>query len=449
MNGKKQFRSLLFHIISRKATAALAIAVVSALTVALAPSAQGQMPATGVGWTEQVLHNFGGSADGVYPYAGLVFDAAGNLYGTTWQGGDLSGNCSPSGCGTVFELTSAAGGGWTETLIQSFNGTDGHSLYSGGSLTFDATGDLYDTTQIGGAFGYGTVFELTPGAGGWNEEVLHSFLPGNSGNDGFGPNPGVVFDAAGNLYGTTAGGGTYNGGTVFELTPRSGGGWTEQVLFSFNGRDEYLPYNLIIDAAGNLYGTSNAGGAYNKGTVFELSPAAGGSWTLKVLYSFSGSPDAAYPAAGLAFDASGNLYGTTYYGGTYDYYGTVFELTPTGGSGWTERVLFSFNGTDGGSPWSSVIVDAAGNVYGTAVGGGAYNNGVVFELTPTAGGNWTYQVLFSFNGTDGGAPYASLILDAAGNLYSTTLVGGTYNYGTVFELSPPHPCATCSHAVLP
>ena len=271
---------------------------------------------------EKVLHSFSGGADGTYPYGGLIFDAAGNLYGTTTSGGT-------SNTGTVFELTPAAGGTWTEKVLHSFSGgTDGIHPYAG--LIFDAAGNLYGTTDLGGAYGYGTVFELTPAAGGtWTEKVLHNF--NNGGTDGTRPYARLTFDAAGNLYGTTYGGGAYNSyGTVFELTPAAGGTWTEKVLHSFgSGTDGLIPYGgLIFDAAGNLYGTTAYGGTNDLGTVFELTPKAGGGWTEKVLYSFGDGTDGVSPLAGLIFDAAGNLYGTTQHGGTYNY-GTVFEIAPS------------------------------------------------------------------------------------------------------------------------
>jgi uncharacterized repeat protein (TIGR03803 family) len=402
---------------------------------------------------ERVLLNFNGQ-DGRLPQAGLIFDAAGNLYGTT-EGGGTGSNCGAFGCGTVFELTPAAGGGWTETVLYSFGGSpDGADPLAG--LIFDAAGNLYGTTGAGGTYDYGTVFELTPAAGGgWTETVLHNF--NYNVTDGYYPYAGLILDAAGNLYGTTSQGGTYGygWGTVFELTPAAGGGWTEKVLHSFpdyNGTDGTSPYaGLIFDAAGNLYGTTSQGGTYIfRGTVFELTPAAGGGWTETVLHSFGNGADADSPQAGLIFDAAGNLYGTTVEGGTGSNCifgcGTVFELTPAAGGGWTEKVLYSFNanGTDGYYPYAGLIFDAAGNLYGTTRYGGTssgcapYGCGTVFELTPAAGGTWTETVLHNFgNGTDGATPLAGLIFDAAGNLYGTTSSGGTYGYGTVFELQVP------------
>src|SRR5271167_2135923 len=351
---------------------------------------------------------------------------------------------------------------WSDKVLHNFNdnGTDGYYPYA--SLIFDAAGNLYGTTSFGGAYGYGTVFELTPTAGGgWTETVLHSF---GNGTDGAEPYASLIFDAAGNLYGTTQYGGIYHVGTAFELTPTAGGGWTATVLYNFgsrsgSGTDGYWPSSLILDAAGNLYGTTQSGGTHGVGMVFELTPTADGGWTEQVLHNFGSSgTDGAFTQAGLIFDAAGNLYGTTFEGGSY-ILGTVFELTPTAGGGWTETVLHSFgNGTDGAYPYASLIFDAVGNLYGTTQHGGTYNFcsggcGTVFELTPTAGGDWTEQMLLNFNGTDGANPDVGLIFDAAGNLYGTTQSGGTYHNcnggfycGTVFELMPIYPCIRCSHS---
>jgi uncharacterized repeat protein (TIGR03803 family) len=314
--------------------------------------------------------------------------------------------------------------------------------YPEAGLILDAAGNLYGTTQWGGTSTVGAVFELTPAAGGtWTEKVLHSFL--NDGTDGVNPVAGLIFDGAGNLYGTTYQGGTYGDGTVFELTPAAGGTWTEQVLHNFNydSTDGAGPHaGLIFDAAGNLYGTAASGGTYSYGTAFELTPAAGGTWTEKVLWNFGSGADGSYPQGGLIFDAAGNLYGTTTSGGAHGP-GTVFELMPAGGGTWSERVVHSFgNGADGSGPYAGLIFDAAGNLYGTTHQGGTYGypGGTVFELTPAAGGTWTEKGLYNFgSGTDGAAPLAGLIFDAVGNLYGTTAAGGTSSVGTVFEFTPP------------
>jgi len=385
---------------------------------------------------ESVLHSFNNNgADGVNPYAGLIFDVAGNLYGTTVEGGIHN-------LGTVFELTPTQGGGWTETVLHSFGrGTDGAGPY--GSLIFDGAGNLYGTTQLGGIHNGGTVFELTPmQGGGWTETVLHSF--NDNGADGAYPLASLIFDAAGNLYGTTQQGGIHSCkgktcGTVFEMTPREGGGWSESVLHSFgNGTDGVNPQgSLISDASGNLYGTTYQGGIHSQGTVFEMTPRDGGGWTETVLHSFGRGTDGVSPNATLIFDTTGNLYSTTIAGGIHNG-GTVFELSPQDGGGWTETVLHSFgNGTDGANPQAGLVIDATGNLYGTAITGGIHSDGAVFELSPQPGGGWAETVLHSFgNGADGINPYAGLIVDAAGNLYGTTVAGGIHADGTVFEIAP-------------
>ncbi len=367
----------------------------------------------------------------LYSFAGSPGDGA-SPHGVVMDAaGNLYGTASAGGTGhgTVFELTPGADGSWTEKVLHTFSDSPDGSDPS--CPIIDAAGNLYGTTWQGGANGGGTVFELTPGAGGsWTEKVLHSF--GNH-MDGSFPGCGLVFDAAGNLYGTTYSGGQNGMGTVFELTPDGSGGWTEQVLHHFTNADGAFPYSgLIFDGAGNLYGTTSGGGWYNNGTVFELTPTIGGSWTESVLHSFNNrGAGGANPVAGLLLVA-GNLYGTTGQGT-----GRVFELTPIGGGSWTETVLLNFYGADGADPYASLIFAGAGNLYGTTVEGGTYNRGTVFELAPDGRGGWTGKVLYNFgNGTDGFWPYNSLITDATGNLYSTTSEGGTYGQGTVFRLAP-------------
>jgi uncharacterized repeat protein (TIGR03803 family) len=304
-------------------------------------------------------------------------------------------------------------------------------------LVADLQGNLYGTTAYGGTQNVGTVFELAPnGHGGWNHTMLHSF----NGSDGGWPEARLIFDATGNLYGTTFLGGAHKAGTVFELAPDGHGGWTETVLHSFNFScvDGCEPTaGLIFDAAGNLYGTTFEGGDSNThtGTVFELSPDGHGVWTETVLHSFGNGTDGALPVGGLIFDAAGNLYGTTEIGGASQA-GTVFELAPDGHGGWTGTVLHSFNGTDGYGPQATLIFDAAGNLYGTTQYGGDSRAGTVFELTPDGHGGWKETVLHSFNRKDGREPVAGLIFDAAGNLYGTTRGGGANGYGRVFELAP-------------
>jgi len=371
---------------------------------------------------EKVLHAFSESAkDGRTTVRGWAADATGNLYGTTREGGAHA-------SGTVFEMTPVVGGGWTEKVLYSFTEKPPNAYYPDAGLIFDAAGNLYGTTEAGGTSNFGTVFELSPVKdGGWREKVLHSF----AGADGSTPYASLIFDGSGNLYGTTEVGGAYGYGTVFELVPGTGGTWTQKVLYSFTGTHGTNPYaSLILDASGNLYSTTQTGGAYGHGTVFELIPSKGGHWTEKILHNFN-NPDGTYPSAGLIFDTAGNLYGTSVEGGTYNL-GTVFELTPTGGGGWTETVLHSFGGADGSTPSASLVFDSAGNLYGTTGGGGTgscgqYQGscGTVFELTPATGGGWTETVLHDFARDEVYFPYAGVILDAAGNLYGTASSGGS------------------------
>jgi uncharacterized repeat protein (TIGR03803 family) len=328
----------------------------------------------------------------------------------------------------IFVVASLATGPRAAAQIEtySFNGKDGSGPLAG--LIFDASGNLYGTTSSGGAAGGGTAFELIPKAGGgWTQKILHSF--GTHSNDGVSPYAAMILDSAGNLYGTTSTGGAHGLGTAFELTPREAGGWTEKILYSFgaHSNDGANPYAaMILDSAGNLYGTTFAAGAADAGAAFELTPKAGGGWTEKILYSFgTHSNDGANPYAAMILDSAGNLYGTTV--GS-----DVFELMPEAGGGWGEKILLNFNGTDGANSYGSLTFDAAGNLYGTTIQGGtgscedSAHCGTVFELTPQANGTWGETVLHNFGGAgDGTLPYGNVIFDAAGNLYGTTSDGGT------------------------
>jgi uncharacterized repeat protein (TIGR03803 family) len=271
---------------------------------------------------------------------------------------------------------------WVETVLYRFSGgSDGSG--SPGSLVFDASGNIYGTTGTGGTYGYGTVYKLSSSGGTWTKNILYSF---NGGSDGNAPQAGVIFDLAGNLYGTTLQGGAYSNGTVFELQP-TGSTWSETVLHSFQDSDGGNPYGgVIFDQSGNLYGPTANAGPNGAGTIYELTKS-GGTWSLTVLYGFSISPGqlpGEGPGPTLAMDAAGNLYGTTYSIGLHDF-GTVFKLTHSGGS-WTEADLYDFTGgsSDGGypSPNASLTLDSSGNVYGTATEGGTYDWGVVFKITP-------------------------------------------------------------------
>jgi uncharacterized repeat protein (TIGR03803 family) len=291
-------------------------------------------------WSEKVVHGFT-FKDGSAPYGGLVFDAAGNLYGTTYYGG--SGKCqafeTTVGCGVVFELTPGGNGKWTEKVLHNFSPGSGDGHYPQAGLVRDAAGNLYGTTFEGGAYntgcgggGCGTAFRLTPGAKGrWSETIVHNF--DNDGTDGYLPITRLIVDKAGNLYGTTPYGGCSGGycGVAFKLTPGGAGKWTESVLHTFLGvgNDGRLPVaDLVSDKAGNLYGTTYYGGASSSGTAFELKRNSKGKWVIELLYTFdysNGGGDG--PSAGLVFGKAGNLYGTTYYGGTYGD-GIIFEVSP-------------------------------------------------------------------------------------------------------------------------
>jgi len=431
--------------------------------------------------TRTTLWNFqvDASTDGRHSVAGLIRDGKGNLYGTTSEGGaycEAEGGFGEPGCGTVFELSPPAtkGGPWTETIIWSFGSyaTDGYYPLAG--LVMAKAGNLYGTTQFGGAylaypsFG-GTVFKLTPpptSSGSWTESIIWSF---GNGTDGEMPEAGLFINSKGNLYGTTAIGGVYyhasaNGGTpggaVFELSPpvTSGGNWTESILWSFgNENDGSMPVaGLIVDKAGNLYGTTSEGGVYTTtvgnfvyglGTAFKLSPPAtsGGKWTEAVLWDFGNGADGNAPLASLIMDSGGNLYGTTGNDGVYDG-GTAFELSPpaTSGANWTEAILRDFgSGTDGAGPVAGLIMDSQGNLYGTTAVGGLYGStdtgGTAFELSPpaTTGDNWNESILVNFgHNSSGNDPVASLLMDPAHNLYGTTKSGGTHGgNGTVFRIS--------------
>ena len=368
--------------------------------------------------TETVLYSFAGSpTDGAAPFAGLIIDASGNLYGTTSVGGTSTFACV-YGCGTVFELVKTSAG-YTENVLYSFTemGDGGDPL---GGLIMDSAGNLYGTTQNGGADYYGTVFELVKSPSGYTEKVLYSF---GSPQDGS-PMAGLIMDSAGNLYGTT-------GGTVFELV-KSSAGYTEDVLYAFSGSNSGTRTGVIMDPAGNLYGTTVEEGTYGEGTVFELVKTVDG-YTEQVLYNFTGGSDGGYIVAGLTLDSAGNLYGTTGSGGEQGG-GVVFELAKASG-GYTETVLYNFPLS--ASTVAGVTLDEAGNLYGTTQTGGPASAGGIFELAKSSTG-YAFHLLYSFEGTpaDGDTPDAGLIIDSAGNLYGTTENGGALEGGTAFELNP-------------
>jgi uncharacterized repeat protein (TIGR03803 family) len=331
-------------------------------------------------WTEKILHAFTGGLDGAYP-VGLVMDAQGILYGLTTMGG--TGVCS-MGCGVAYKLTPTASGPWSFSALHRFQGgSDGAWPY--GTLVLDGSGNLFSTTNVGGANSSGTVFELSrTSTGGWKETIIDSLA------DGSFPRAGVTFDGAGNLYGTTTAGGSTGDGTVFQLSP-NGAGWTETVIHDFNasvGDGSFPTDKLWLDAAGNVYGTTFWGGTgadpicvSHCGIVFRL---AAGSWQEEILHEFQNVPDGGNPAAGMVMDSEGNLFGSTFSGGVFHGSGAAFRLSPGSGGTWSETRLHAFmDGDDGGGP-RGVIVDSAGNVYGTTDNGGARQFGVVFKLSAAA-----------------------------------------------------------------
>ncbi|HEY3974744.1 MAG TPA: choice-of-anchor tandem repeat GloVer-containing protein [Candidatus Sulfotelmatobacter sp.] len=421
--------------------------------------------------TYRVIHSFDGTTDGSNPYGDLVADAAGNLYGTTSTGGPRNCSSAETTCGgTVFQLSKTSTGGWTRKVLHAFAGPDGASPQSG--LVFDSAGNLYGTTFIGGVgcqseSGCGVVFKLSPTtSGGWTYSVILQFSDSNA--NGTLPTGNLIMDSAGNLYGTTLLGGNFeNGGSgcgvVYELS-HGARGWTETVLYTFIGHpDGCGPNGIVFDATGNLYTTTTSGGTssnqicsggYGCGSVIQLSPNSSGAFTETVLYSFSGGSDGNLPTGSLVLDNSGNLYGVTRAGGTsigctwnVPGCGVVFKLSNSSG-GWKQTVIHTFQptssgaaGEGGGSPASNLTFDTAGNLYGTAPFGGR-GNGVVFKLSPNSSGGWTESGVHAFSGGTGGElPNSGVIFDSAGNIFGTTLYGGSSTAcpsrcGVVFEITP-------------
>jgi uncharacterized repeat protein (TIGR03803 family) len=380
----------------------------------------------------QVVYSFGGG-DGAYFDTELVMDSSGNLYGTSVQGGNFQ-------SGNVFQLK-PTGNGWTLNVLYSFTGgLDGAEPYKG--VTLDSRGNLYGTAVTGGIGGCeggcGVVYKLTHAHGSWSQSVIYSFT---GGSDGSGPGSPVVFDKQGNLFGTTPTGGAKGSGTIYELKPRKVGAWKLQVVHTFTGGNDGAGGSagrLLFDNSGNIYGVATSGGAYGSGTAFQLSSVQQGKWKLKTLYAFKGQPDAGFPYGGLTLDSAGNLYGTTYYDGKNDI-GAVYELSPVGGK-WKERVLHSFaGGSDGNESLSTMVSDAAGNLYGTTIQGGASgcDCGTIFKLAAGAKGTRKYTVVYRFKGApDGAFLYAGMVPDSAGRFYGITLQGGSANIGSIFRFIP-------------
>ncbi len=369
----------------------------------------------------KVLHDFGNGNDGAGLFGGVVRAANGKLYGTTSGGGLYQ-------YGTVWELTPQAGGKWSEKVLHNFKNRDPNGDEPTCTLTLDPVGNLYGSTiRDGGPYTAGTVFEMQPSSKGWALKVIHRFGKNDPANGPFG---GVIMDQSGNLYGV--------GGWAFELSPASGG-WEETLIHNFNcqngdGCGVLVP--PILDSAGNLYGSTDAGGNSKNcgggcGTVYKLHPLPDGSWKETILHSFGAPNDGSYPDSPVVMDAAGNLYGAT---GGYNA-GTIYELSPQSDGHWKETILHRFHAGSGGNYPGSIVMDAKGNLYGgTGYGGGQCYCGVIYELSPQANGIWKYTVLHTFSGYDGtgGGP---MIFDDKGNLYGTG-GGGAYGLGVVFEFTP-------------
>jgi len=407
--------------------------VLVAVTLILAASAWAS--------SETILYNFCSQTscvDGYVPYGSLVADSSGNhLYGTTYQGGAHS-------FGEVFELTNS-GGTWSQTVIYSFNGAannDGANPYSG--LVMDTAGNLYGTTLQGGASSQGTVFELSKSGSTWTETVLHTF-DDISGSDGYYPYDALVLDAAGNLYGTTQSGGKFGGGTIFELKA-SNGKFNYKLIHSFlvSASTAYSPYSgLVIDPKnGYLYGTTYYGGlVWNAGAVYQMRQVSN-VWIFTIVYNFLGDSLGQYTESGLAVDANGNLYGTIYQGADFNL-GGVYKLTAGANNKFTQKIIYSFKGyakKDGAYPYfAGVTLDGGGNLFGTTYQGGSsaannLNYGTVYKLTANT---YKESVLWSFLTTsgDGYSPYHQAIF-VNGKLYGTANSGGSHGGGIVYEVTP-------------
>jgi uncharacterized repeat protein (TIGR03803 family) len=373
-----------------------------------------------------VLHTFTGGADGYEPYAGVTLDQQGRIYGTTIQGGIYE-------SGVAFRLV-RGGQGWAFSPIYSFGSQKDDGFNPVSRVVFGPGGLLYGTTSGGGSGGGGTVFSLQPPASAckavlcpWVETILYNFTGGADGGD---PLYGdLSFDQAGNIYGTAAGGGSSGGGVVFKLI-RSGSGWTESVIYNFtNGSDGGTPAaGVIFDGAGNLYGTTTEYGEHFLGTVYELSPTQSG-WSETTLYSFTGDTGAG--SGGLIWDAHGNLFGIT--GGFVGGNSAAYELTPQNGS-WSFTLLQNF-GDEYIGALAAPTFDSHGILYGSLPTVGQDFTGEIFQLTPS-GDQWLYRSFYTFNGYNSSIPLGAVTFDASGNMYGTGIGGGSDYDGTVWELTP-------------
>ncbi|MGC1228645.1 MAG: choice-of-anchor tandem repeat GloVer-containing protein [Candidatus Sulfotelmatobacter sp.] len=380
--------------------------------------------------TENLIHSFNGQGDGGQPDAGLTPDGTGSFYGTTFVGGTYN-------CGVVYKLTHTTSG-WAEVVLYSFKGGSSDGGNPSGQLAIDSAGNIYGTTRSGGKGyginggpGYGILYQLSPTSAGWTETVLHFFF-----DDG--ATSGLIIDAAGSLYGETGGGGASLAGTIYQMK-RDASAWEYRTLYNFqSGNDgQYPSGGLIFDAKGNLYGTTILGGRLSFGTVFELQHA-NDTWSESLLYTFQSIVDGVGPQCALVFDADGNLYGTTAYGGDTSCAngygcGEVFELSPSGDGVWSETTLYGFTGSpDGHSPLVGLTRDGAGDLFGTTSNGGTVNAGALFELQRQTDGSFAESIVYSFNNNrDGGYPSTPLTLEGT-TFFGTTGSGGENSQGVVF-----------------
>jgi uncharacterized repeat protein (TIGR03803 family) len=400
------------------------IALAAALAVATHLSAQANI---------KVLHNFGSSSDGNVPAGPLLLDSHGSLYGSTVAGP------GPTCCGLVFELTPSANGIWSEKILYSFTGgTNGSTPWGG--LAFGASGDLYGTLE-GSTAAVGAVFSLSPGLTGWTYSILYT--DGIARADG----PGIVLDGAGNIYGDI-GPGQNDLGAVGELSYSSWAYSQLYSFCGQSSCPQGEPAPPIWDKNGNLWGVTTYGGISQSpcsdgqgcGVVFEMTPDGDGTWTYNVIHQFaSSSSDGQLPEGGLVADAAGNFYGATEVGGAYNH-GTIFKLSFVG-TQWAETILYDFpNCVTGCFPVGTMAIGKTGNLYGTTIGGvfnqtcGGFTCGEVFEMSPQRNGRYKFTVLHKFVGIDGDVPLG-VILDGKGNLFGTTKDGGAYGAGTAFELT--------------
>lgn len=392
--------------------------------------------------TMTVLYNFGNA--GFQPWQGLNLVSNGRIYGTTLYGGDE--NCDGGGpprCGVVFKFAKA-GSGWVYSPLYYFTTQYSAFPMDAGVPTVAPNGSVYDTTFLGGEYdGNGMIFSLRPSATRppsanslWNFNSVYQF---QGLDDGSNPNPQspLVFDAQGNFYGTGSGGGPSNYGVIYKFTP-SGDSWTENILYSFTGfNDGAYTSGIVFDSAGNMYGTTGAAGSNLCGTIFELSPTGSG-WTETTLYSFRSGIDGC-PSSPLYRDSAGNLYGISLERGPDNNGGTVWELSPTNGS-WTFTVLHAFNFETSafGGPYPPTM-DSHGTLWGTINAGGANQTGMLFKLTQS-NGNWTFTDVVDFAPRGGGAPgcypVGSPQIDSGGNLYGGAQMCGNSDGGTIWEYTP-------------